>query len=95
MATLYVADRKLTFDSLRSFDAQGVCARESKEDGDVFLTDGTNCLLVYAPTDEWPVTFEVCGKNNPTKIISAIEKHFGVCLISEHDGVFEVLRRKQ
>ena len=95
MSTLYVADGRLTFESVQSFDSQGVCAQESDEDGNVFLTDGTNCLWVYAPTDDWPVAFEACGKNNPTKIISAIEKVLGVCLVSEHEDAFDRLRTKR
>jgi hypothetical protein len=95
MASLFVADGEVSFAVLRSFDSQGVCARESDEDGNVFLTDGTNCLWVYAPTDDWPVAFEACGKNDPAKIISVIEEVLGVHLISEYEEVFEKLRRKQ
>ena len=95
MATLYVADGEFHFEALREFEAHGVRTKQIDEEGNVLLTDGANCLWAFAVTDDWAITFESCGKNDPAKIISAIEMVMGVSLISEYEEMFENLRRKQ
>jgi len=95
MSTLYVADGDIDFESVRGFDSGGVRGQEDDRKGSVALVDEAgNCLLVYAPTDGWPVTFEVCGQNDPRSIVAAIRRKLGVCLVSEYEDAFEKLRRK-
>ena len=93
MSTMFVADQKISFDSLRNLDADDVRTQEIDENGNILLTDGKSCLWVYQATTDWPVAFERCGKNDPAMIISAIEKVLNVCLISEYEEEFEKLRK--
>ena len=95
MSTLYVADGAVAFEALQQFDADGIRAQAASEEESLVLTDGENCMWAYPATDQWPVAFESCGKNDPTKIVSAVERGLGVQLISEHEDEFENLRRKQ
>lgn len=94
MSTLFVPNKPLSFEAIRTFDRDGVRSSEDEEDSSVILTDGKSCLTAYPPTDGWPVTFERCGNNDPSAIIAAIEKAYGVVFVSEHDEEFEELRGK-
>jgi len=89
MSTLFIANGHIAFESLRQFDEDGVHTQKSDEKGIILLTDGTNFVWVYPPVDDWPVTFEACGRNDPSTIIAAIERKLGVCLVAEHDEEFE------
>ena len=92
MSTSFIADGPIPFDDLRTFDHDGVRAR--LEDGNLILTDGTNCLHVYAPTRSWPITFQRCGSNDASGIIRALETTFNVDLVSEHDDEFEAIKKR-
>lgn len=91
MSTLFVTSKPVSFEAICTFGEDGVHAGRDEEDDAVFLTDGKNFLLVYPADDESPVTFERCGDNDPSAIITAIEKAFDVTFISEHDEEFKII----
>ena len=94
MSTDFLPDGQIAFDALRAFNHGGVHTHSVDDDDTVHLTDGKeNYLAAYPPSRTWPIMFERCGNNDPTRIVEAIEHAFSVHLVSEYDDDFDKIRR--
>lgn len=86
MSTELMPSKRIAFERIRDFSHNGITAR--LEDGDVLLTDGTNCVWVYPACTGRRVTFVRLGDNDVMPIIEALEGYFHMRLVSEYEDEF-------
>lgn len=86
MSTEIMPSKRIAFGRIRNFSHNGVTTRQEK--GDVFLTDGTNCMWVYPACAGRRVTFVRQGGNDVMPIIEALEGYFHMRLVSEYEDEF-------
>lgn len=94
MSTEFMPSHRIAFDRIRNFNCNGV--RALVENGNVFLTDGSSYLWAYPACPGRRVTFIRQGGNDVEKIIEALERHFRVWLVTEHeDEFFEIIKTER
>jgi len=91
MSTNWIPQKPISFRAFARFNQNGVEARTDDEGKGLVLTDGVNCLHVYAVPEEDTVLLERNGKNNPAVILQAVEDAFGIRLVSEYDDEYGAL----
>ena len=100
MSTYYLSRGKIPFTALKglsidmSSNSEQRYVKETVEkdttDDYVCLTDGTNHIWARRIAGD-NVFLATYSTNNPEQIIEALEKHFGVSLIDEHDEKYRAL----
>ena len=89
MSTEFMPSRRIAFERIRHFSYGGVTAR--LEDGEVFLSDGTNGMWAYPACRGRRITFIRQGDNDFETIIEALEDFFNVHLVSEYEDEFHAI----
>ena len=95
MSTLFVPDGPFAFDDLRSFSSHGVHTTSIDEDGSIVITDGRDSYIrAYPASRRDPITFERCGDNDPSRILEVLESVLNVCLVSEYEEEYDLIRKR-